>query len=489
MRFYRPILLCEVTGTAETQTPTSTQENKPRLSYKPKSSTRRVDRWLDFVVQIAGSAPVFLFILCGLVVWALIGIHYNKKDEWVAVISDVQAILCYVFDSLLMRQILREHSDFTTIMAEIRSRSNSSSRMFAELKKRLGQDATTRIINMCKDEPLQPLDPSLKARGFFARCMIFSAKAFGHIITVALYWVAIAIWLGFGHSCGWTNRWQLYINDSTSALMILVFAFLTCLRECYSKCTMACVDAIFRTDATIELKLRELNQDQLPNLPEIVSPRKEGCFQTAIYYYADLIGTLVGIVILVLVVIGWVAVGPIFKHDRTWWLLIGTYAGLVGLFDSFVLRNIQAKVHDFISDQTQLVRACDERIFTDLSMPLPSLSTHSHHSLTHRLSRSMDKISSHLLMVVAGLILTIGCIMASSLMHWSVTGQLISNVPPSIIETFFMIILITGQNDADAKARIELTNIYHRRQRLLSFVVNARGQAGPAQLSDAGASL
>lgn len=92
----------------------------------------------------------------------------------------------------------------------------------------------------------------------------------------------------------------------------------------------------------------------------------------------------------------------------------------------------------------------------------------------------MDKISSHLLMVVAGLILTIGCIMASSMMHWSVTGQLISNVPPSIIETFFMIILITGQNDADAKARIELTNIYHRRQRLLSFVVNARGQVGPA---------
>ncbi|CAG8397393.1 unnamed protein product [Penicillium salamii] len=450
MWFYRPILLCEVTGTAETQTPASTQENKPRLSYKTKSSTRRVDRWLDFVVQIAGSAPVFLFIICGLFVWALIGIHYSKADEWVAVISDPNV---------------------------------------CGAEEKAGARCHYSYCQTVQRRTSATLDSSLKAQSLFARCMIFSAKAFGHIITVVLYWVAIAIWLGFGHSCGWTNRWQLYINDSTSALMILVFAFLACLRECYSKCTMTCVDAIFRTDATIELKLRELNQDQFPNPAEIISPRKEGCFQTAIYYYADLIGTLVGIIVLVVVIIAWVAVGPIFKHDRTWWLLIGTYAGLVGLFDSFVLRNIQAKVHDSISDQTQLVRACDEPIFADLSMPLPPISTLSHHSLTHPLSRSMDKISSHLLMVVAGLILTIGCIVASSLMHWSVTGQLISNVPPSIIETFFMVILITGQNDADAKARIELTSIYHRRQRLLSFVVNARGQVGPAQLSDAPASL
>jgi low-affinity ferrous iron transport protein len=47
-------------------------------------------------------------------------------------------------------------------------------------------------------------------------------------------------------------------------------------------------------------------------------------------------------------------------------------------------------------------------------------------------------------MVVAGFLVTISCLVASSAMHWSLTGQLISNVPPSIIETFFMLILITG---------------------------------------------
>jgi low-affinity ferrous iron transport protein len=85
----------------------------------------------------------------------------------------------------------------------------------------------------------------------------------------------------------------------------------------------------------------------------------------------------------------------------------------------------------------------------------------------------MDAISSHLIMVVAGFLLTIGCVIASSALHWSLTGQLISNVPPSIIETFFMLILITGQNDAEASARVDLTNIYYRRKRLLAFMNHA----------------
>lgn len=96
----------------------------------------------------------------------------------------------------------------------------------------------------------------------------------------------------------------------------------------------------------------------------------------------------------------------------------------------------------------------------------------------------MDAVSSHLLMVVAGFMLTIGCIITSSAMHWSLTGQLISNVPPSIIETFFMLILITGQNDAEAQARVDLSNTYYRRQRLLSFVKHVKSTGEQTQMLD-----
>ena len=47
-----------------------------------------------------------------------------------------------------------------------------------------------------------------------------------------------------------------------------------------------------------------------------------------------------------------------------------------------------------------------------------------------------------------------------------------------------MLILITGQNDAEASARIDLTNIYYRRQRLLSFVQHAGKFCEEQELSE-----
>lgn len=494
MKFFRPIFLCEIRGAAETQRVASVKDAEvgaitvttiqDTFGYRVKASPRLVDRWLDVTVRCAGSAPVFLFIISGLLTWALMGIHFGDSDIWVAAISDVQAILCYVFDSLLMRQLLREYSEQREAMLEIQSRCNSHQRMIAIVKEKLGPEGICRVAEKCSDAPLEPLDHGLRTQSLFARCIIASAKTFGHIISACLYWVCIFIWLGFGSHCSWSIRWQLYMNDATSALMVLVFAFLTCLRECYADYTNTCLDAMFRLDATLEKELRRLSQDDLTNQTEVVSPPKENFLQVAIFYYADIIGTLVGIIFLVLVIITWVAVGPVFHFNNNWWLLIGTYAGLVGLFDSFVLRNIQGKVHLYISSQTRFVEKGDVGLFTGLSMAIPSASRAKRPSLSQRVSRRMDAVSSHLFMVIAGFLLTIGCLVASSAMKWSLTGQLISNVPPSIIETFFMLILISGQNDAEASARIDLTNIYYRRQRLLSFIQHASEFCEDQELSN-----
>ncbi|KAJ6133923.1 hypothetical protein N7523_000245 [Penicillium sp. IBT 18751x] len=452
--------------------------------YTVKASPRLLDRWLDVTVRIAGSAPVFLCIIAGLLTWALMGIRFGNSDVWVAAISDVQAILCYVFDSFLMRQLLREYSEQREAVVQIQSRCNSHQRMIASIKRKLGPEVIHRVAEKCKDQALEPLDHGLRAQGLFARCIIVSAKTFGHIISAGLYWVCIFIWLGFGPHCGWSDRWQLYINDATSALMVLVFAFLASLRECYADYTNVCLDAIFRLDSTLEKELRRLSQDDLPNQTEVILPPKENFLQVTIFYYADIIGTLVGIIFLVLVIITWAAVGPIFHFNNNWWLLIGTYAGLVGLFDSFVLRNIQGKVHQYINSQIRIVEKADVGLFAGLSMAIPSSGNAKRPSLSQRVSLWMDAVSSHLFMVIVGFLLTIGCLVASSAMKWSLTGQLISNVPPSIIETFFMLILITGQNDAEANARIDLTNIYYRRQRLLSFMQHASEFCEQRELSD-----
>jgi low-affinity ferrous iron transport protein len=483
MKTFKPIFLCEVKEAAETQQVASVTNAKNDIEivvasekvsgYRVDASSRLVDRWLDAVVRFAGSAPVFLFILGGLLAWALMGIRFGNSDVWVAGISDVQAILCYVFDSLLMRQLLREFTEQRKAMVKLQSRCNSHYRMLLKVKNKLGAEGIHQVSEKCQNEPLQPLDHGSRAQTLFARCIIYTAKRLGHIITVGMYWVCIFIWLGFGPTCGWSDRWQLYINDATSALMVLVFAFLACLRECYADYTNICLDAIFRLDSTLESGLRRLSEDDEPNITMLDIPPRENYLQKVIYYYADIVGTLLGILFLIAVIITWAAVGPVFQFSNSWWLLIGTYAGLVGLFDSFVLRNVQNKVHQNTKNQVRHVEALDKELSAGLSVPIPVVDDRKVLSVTRRISRKMDAISSHILMVVAGFLLTIGCVIASSALRWSLTGQLISNVPPSIIETFFMLILITGQNDAEAGARVDLANIYYRRQRLLAFVKHA----------------
>ncbi|EFR04936.1 hypothetical protein MGYG_09181 [Nannizzia gypsea CBS 118893] len=246
--------------------------------YKIKPNPRLVDRWLDVTVRVAGSAPTFLFIVAGLLTWALMSIiRFGNSDVWIAAISDVQAILCYVFDSVLMRQLLREYSEQREAIAKIQSWCNSHQRMIASVKNKLGAEGIRRVSEKCNNEPLEPLDHGLRTHGLFARCIIVSAKAFGHVAS------------GDGGHVA--------------------------------------------------------SQGELPAGGDL--------------YYADIIGTLVGMIFLVLVIIAWAAVGPVFHFNSNWWLLIGMYAGLVGLFDSFVLRNIQGKVHQYINRQIRIVEKAD----------------------------------------------------------------------------------------------------------------------------------
>ncbi|KAK6501609.1 low-affinity Fe(2+) transport protein [Arthrobotrys musiformis] len=484
--FVKPALRCDIEGVAETQNLKNINkihENEKSTEilvedvsgYRAKSKTRVVDRWLDAVVRASGSAVAFSIILAMLIAWALIGIRFGTQLVWKAFISDVQAILCYVFDSFLMRQLLNAYEEEQMAAAMMRSRLISHKRMLGKLKNRLAKDDIVRLSGSLDTQPQENFEGSLKPLGLFGRIIIISSRALGHIATVCMYWVCIFIWLGFGHYCGWTNTWQLYINSATSALMVFVFAFLACLRECYSDYTNICMDAIYRVNACLELELRILTDDESANEPVLIPAPKENWLQLCIYYYADVVGTLVGIIILVVVIAVWIAVGPVLKFNNNWWLLIGTYAGLVGLFDSFVLRNIQGRLKHYENVQAEIIEKEEEIVFETIGIDIPVKETVNSSSLSYRISAAVGEISSHLLMVVAGFLLTVGCVVGSSVMRWNETGQLISNIPPSIIETFFMLILITGQIYMDASARVNFKNIYNRRQRLLAFVKAAKG--------------
>jgi low-affinity ferrous iron transport protein len=473
--------------------------------YEKKAKPRRLDRWLDFVTRISGSETVFFIIFSVLLGWALAGVKFGQNLTWQAIMSDVQAILSYVFDSFLMRQQLNGYEDCLTSVAEMRSRITSHRRMFEiiaddmEKGKYLyvsdtvrsdgteGTDSTesandtNRIVAHDMNSSLDCLDgfePQLPQETLFGRLATGLAYVIGHFISVIIFWIGIVIWLAFGHHCGWTSTWQLYINSATSALMVFIFAFLANIRERHAQYSSHCLNAIFQVDSALELKLRRLTNYHDDNLVIVVPPPKVNTLQKWILYYADVVGTLLGILILLVALVVWALIGPVMHFDSNWWLLIGTYAGLIGLNDGFVLRNVQNRLKQYEHREYDLVDSEDIQLFTSIGLGVPERETVESSTISHKVSFFMDVICGHELTVVAGVVLLVGLLAASSALKWSITGQLICNIPPSIIESFFMMILITGHNYGDQAKRVTLRNIYQRRLALIGYVTSLeRAQA------------
>ncbi|KAF8860901.1 putative low affinity iron transporter [Acephala macrosclerotiorum] len=437
-------------------------------TYTVMTKPRLLDRWLDKVVVASGSEFVYFSIILALLVWAFLGIPFGTSNTWQVIISDAQAIVNMVFDAFLMRQQLNSHESLVIVAACLRSRSTSNKRMLQQ------------IIGSGKYEKVEPIQfheskqtnfaSKLPTENWLGRISNGLSAFMGHILTVFGFWVCIFIWIGFGKYCNWSNTWQLYINSATSALMVFILAFLANIRERHTKYMTKCLESIWEVDAALELKLRTTTGDTMENAPVVIPAPKRSRIQRGIDYYADLVGTLIGIAILIFVIVVWVAIGPALHFDTNWWLLIGTYAGLIGLNDGFVLRNVYTVLGDYENEQFTQVEYEDMNMLAVIGVEKMKEEQVADNSLTCRISVRVGDVCSHELTVVLGAICIIGMITGASAMGWSVTGQLLCNVPPSIIESFFTMILITGHNIGDAKRRVDLHNIYLRRLKLVSYV-------------------
>jgi low-affinity ferrous iron transport protein len=437
-------------------------------TYTTKARTRLLDRWLDRVVEFSGSQFIYFTILIALLTWALLGIRFGQSNDWQVGISDAQAVINMVFDAFLMRQQLNSYDSLIFVSAFLRSRIGSNKRMLRKL------------MESGKYESLQPTQfhelqqtefaSNLPAENLLGRISTAVSGFLGHIVTVLAFWVCIFIWIGFGKYCGWSNTWQLYINSATSALMVFILSFIANIRERHSNYTTKCLERIYEVDAALELRLRTVTGDRIGNGPVVIPAPKRSRIQRAIDYYADLVGTLIGIAILLFVMIVWVVLGPVMSFNSNWWLLIGTYAGLIGLNDGFVLRNVQNVLGGYQNAEFVQLGYDDMDMLAVIGVTQLNEERAADNSLSCRVSTAVGRFCSHEITVVLGAATVIGLIIGASAMGWSVTGQLLCNVPPSIIESFFMMILITGHNIADANMRVDLHNIYLRRLKLVSYV-------------------
>lgn len=454
-----------------------TNEAAPSISLAGKEETQKsittsahidtarpklLDRWLDKVVSFSGSNSVLFFTIFVLLVWAFLGIKFGGVTGWQVGISDAQAIINMVFDSLLVREQLNSHTQALVVACHLDSRAGSHKRMLRVLS-RMEKPSTGR-------QGHTTITTELPTEDLLGRICNRVSAWMGHISTVIGYWVCIGIWLAFGSYCNWSNTWFFYINSATSALMIFMLALLGNNRERNKQYLQKCTSLLLTADMSLERKLRDLTGDKIDNEVSCIPAPKVGKIQRAINFYADLVGTLLGIALLSFVLVAWVAIGPVMHFDANWWLLIGTYAGLIGMNDGFVLKNLcdicnrQEDVHyeQRILDDMNLLAILGADKVQEKTTVKPRLDV--------RLSIAMGDICSHAYTVVAGVICIIGLILTASLMHWNELGQIICNVPPSIIESFFTLILITGHNIGDEQRRADLQRLYETRLELISAV-------------------
>lgn len=437
-------------------------------TYNIITKARRLDRWLDKVVEFSGSELMFLTIIVALLSWAFLGIRFGQSTDWKVGISDAQAIINMVFDAFLMRQQLNSHESLITVSACLRSRTGSNTRMLRSLIK----SGKYEKVNSTQFHELEQTEFAfeLPTENLLGRISTAVSSFLGHIATVVAFWVCIFIWIGFGKYCGWSDTWQLYMNSVTSALMVMMLAFLANIRARHSNYTTECLESIYKVDAALELKLRTVTGDRVENEPVHITVPERSRIQRGIDYYADLVGTLIGIAFLFFVLIVWVAIGPALSFDSNWWLLIGTYAGLIGMNDGFVLRNVYNILHGYEDAEFAQVTYDDMSMLVVIGVMQLNEERVADNSFSCRISVKMGDFCSHELTVVFGAITIIGLITGASAMGWTVTGQLLCNVPPSIIESFLTMILITGHNIGDAKRRVDLHNVYLRRLKSITYV-------------------
>ncbi|KAH8703299.1 Low affinity iron permease-domain-containing protein [Talaromyces proteolyticus] len=473
----------EIQGSAPTQH-VEGEDNNP-AGFTSATKAKVLDRWLDRVVVISGSKAVFGIIFIGLVTWAFLGIPYSDLDIWQVLISDIQAIISYLFDSLLVRQQLNQYDDEMLVAVQLKSRLSSHNRMMTKLSQELNKEELVALAaesETSQHRHTADFQTELPSENRFGRFVTAFSHVIGHLISVSIYWITVLVWIGMGPMNDWSNRWQLDMNSASSAAMVFIFSFLANIHERHSAYTKTCLNSIFIVDSALERKLRSLTGDQVDNSVVVIPAPKMNPVQRAIFYYADFVGTLIGIAILVCVIVAWIAIGPALQFNANWWLIIGTYAGLVGMNDGFVLRNMQARLDEYAEVEFATIDKEDEALFHQMRLTTPPRETINESTLTYRVSDIMGRISAHEITVLIGLFIIFGLVAGSSALHWSETGQLLSNVPPSLIETFFMLILITGHNYADERKRANLRNLYERRLRLFSFVscveLHAQGPAG-----------
>ncbi|KAF8867158.1 Low affinity iron permease [Acephala macrosclerotiorum] len=457
---------------SSSSTPPQTVPALPETHSHPSLKQKiRKFNILNSITNIAGSYFVFISTIALLLIWAILGGVLGTTETWQIVMQDASSIQCYVSDTLLMRQQQNGFRDLLNTIGELRSRNRSLVRMLRSLTPSQRQEvfgAGKRPIlrNSRKVDDLEHEGPFLK-KWFDIMCDGV-AIAVGSLPTLILYAAGVVAWLALGAMLDFSDLWQLYMNTGVAIELTLTSMFLQHVRRRHGLSLDKTLKSTEEADYDLEDRLRSFTGDTMPHQTIIIEPPERNFVERRIDEYAFLVGGGFGAACSIVVFGVWLGIGHTLHYNANWWLIIGTWTGLVGFVDAFILRNVGYRQNTILDEQIRTLEEQDLEVYSLLALPTPrvdcSESMKGEKRLSYRISRWFVMATSKWYVIVCAQAVVALVLLIATALRWSETGQLIANTPTMIIEGFLLLVLIQAHNIAIIKRRLQFGGVLERRE-------------------------
>ncbi|RKF59844.1 Low-affinity iron/zinc ion transport protein fet4 [Erysiphe neolycopersici] len=451
-----------------------------QVSSPSDLSSFRKPNAFDKITVLAGSSVTFLVMLFLIGVWAFFGIFFGPTDTWQIVFQNASSIQVYVIDILLIRQQQNASRALMTILAEFHSRRMTLERLLNQIP---GCDKAStdkegprtlyingKLFNTDSDEKMLLPPESLSRISYVwsQTCMLI-ARALGSIWSFFQYWILIGAWAAMGPYFKFSDTWQLYINTVTALILTFTSVFLQNIQQREEDRLTRCLQHTLKIDAGIERQLRILTGDQKPNQIYTIPETKRTHCERFNDVTADIMGSGLGVLISLLFVLIWLSIGPQMGFNDNWWLIIGTFTGLVGFVDGFVLRSLYYREEIFVKKEFQKLAAADRLLLDQLNVPV-SVPVVNKNSFTERVAIAISDACGHRYTPPGSMFFVFLLLGIATAMNWSMTGQLLCNTPTMIVEGFLLIILIHAHNHANDERDADFSGLLKRKLLLHGFV-------------------
>ncbi|KAI1339292.1 Low affinity iron permease-domain-containing protein [Xylariaceae sp. FL0016] len=414
---------------------------------------------LDIAVDAAGSRWTLAITLALLVAWGIWGAVDGPEDTWQVILQDVSSIQAYISATLLMRQQATSCRRVLGRICTLISRSKSNERMLGSISEKQRDQlrlsthkvrADVMALTQNKEDWLDRLSNSI-------------AAGVGSLVFLGIYVMGIIVWAAMGPSLQFSDTWQLDVNTATALEITFTTVFLQNIRKQHERHLDKVIQAIETVDRDVEMKLRQMTGDTEMNQTVHSTPAQLNRWTTGIDMWAYIMGGNIGVLLSVIVFSVWIAVGSPLGFSDNWFLIIGTYTGLMGFIDGFTMKNVDHRESALAERHFQRLEDQDHNVFRLLDVEMPVSQQKTKQSLNLRISNAFGHYCGTTAASYGAFATVVTLIVIASAMQWTETGQLLCNTPTMIIEGLLLITLLQAHNTEDDRKRALYGDVLQRR--------------------------